>query len=529
MLIDCGDVRRALENDEVIPNFQPLFELRTGRLAGFEVLARWQRPEQGALLPENFVSLAEENGLIGGLMEQVLRKTCVSVALFPKPLALAVNVSPTQLQNLSLPDQIRDAADLAGFPLDRLTVEITESALLNDLDRATTIACRIKDMGCRLALDDFGTGYSSLGHLQALPFDELKIDRSFICSMTSKRESRKIVAAIVGLAHSLGLITVAEGVETEQQADMLLWLGCELGQGWLYGKAISAEEISGLVFAPPRAVPGAFSTPGDGWAVSSLEALPTQRLAQLQAIYDGTPVGLCFLDRDLRYVSLNQRLADMNGSSVSAHMGKTVQEMIPDWFPMLEPFLIRALAGDAVHEVEVSRPLSILGVADFACLLSYQPAWDEADEVIGIAVAVVDITDSKRAKEALRVSDDRQHSTMDSINPMPWIMDAEGNSLHMSSQWVPATELIRKRMPNLGWLEALHPEDLYPTMKIMRKALESGSSIDIEYRVKNFDGDWKWMRSRGSARFNSAGEITRWYGVVEDIDQRKRVSHLILD
>lgn len=138
------------------------------------MLALWQRPEQGPLLLENFVSLAEENGLIGGLMEQVLRKTFVSAALFPVPLALAVNVSPTQLQDLSLPEQIRDAADRVSFPLRRLTVEITESALPNDLGLAKTIVGTIKSMGCRLALDDFGTGYSSLRHLQALPFDELR-------------------------------------------------------------------------------------------------------------------------------------------------------------------------------------------------------------------------------------------------------------------------------------------------------------------------------------------------------------------
>jgi PAS domain S-box-containing protein len=474
MGIDIGAVRRALDNDEYIPFFQPLVELRTGRLAGFEVLARWQHPELGLLLPQDFVSLADEHGLVGRMMGQILRKTFMSASLFPEPLVLAVNVSPTQLQDLSLSNQIRDASDQAGFPLNRLTVEITESALHNHLDRAKTVARSLKEMGCRLALDDFGTGYSSLGHLQALPFDELKIDRSFIDSMTSKRESRKIVAAIVGLGHSLGLITVAEGIETEQQADMLLWLGCELGQGWLYGKPIPAEEIPALVAAAPRSVSGALSSPGDGWAVSSLEALPTQRLAQLQAIYDGAPVGLCFLDRDLRYVSLNQRLADMNGASVAAHMGMTVQEMIPDWFPMLEPYLMRALGGEAVLEVEVSRPLSIPGAADFACLLSYQPAWDEADEVIGISVAVVDITESKRTKEVLRVSDDRLQSTVDSIDSTPWMMDAEGNSLHMSSHWVPATELIRRRMPNLGWLEALHPDDLVSTMKIMKESLRSG-------------------------------------------------------
>jgi hypothetical protein len=145
--------------------------------------------------------------------------------------------------------------------------------------------------------------------------------------MTSKRESRKIVASIVGLAHSLGLVTVAEGIETEQHADILLWLRCELGPGGSMERATGAEGILGLATAPSRGVSGALSNPRDGWAVSSLETLPTQFLARWRRSTRGPPVGLCFLDRDLRYLSLNQRLADINGSSVAAHIGKTVQQM----------------------------------------------------------------------------------------------------------------------------------------------------------------------------------------------------------
>ncbi|WP_263359849.1 EAL domain-containing protein [Acidicapsa ligni] len=522
MALDSLQVRRALENEELEPCFQPLVELRTGRLAGFEVLARWRHPEFGLVLPENFISLADENGLIGDLMEQILRKAFLSASLFPEPLSLAVNASPTQLRDLNLPRQIENLANQARFSLERLTIEVTESALLGNLDRAKAIAVQLKAMGCKLALDDFGTGYSSLGHLQALPFDELKIDRSFVASMTKTRESRKIVAATVGLGHSLGLTTVAEGIETEQQADMLLWLGCEIGQGWLYGKGVPIGEVSAIVEAPPRAISAGLSTPGDGWAVSSLEALPAQHLAQLQAIYDGAPVGLCFLDRDLRYVSLNQRLADMNGASIAAHMGRTVQEMIPESFPALEPYLLRALKGEAVSEVEVTRSPNVPGEENWAALLSYQPALDEADEVIGISVAVSDITEHKRTQEALRARDERDQAATEPTDPKSWIMDSEGNNLHMSSRWVQTTELSRKKMRNLGWLEALHPDDLESTMKIMKEALRSGNPIDIEYRVRNLDGDWKWMRSRGSARLSPTAEIIRWYGAVEEIDESRR-------
>jgi PAS domain S-box-containing protein len=405
MLIDFVDVKSALEREEIVACFQPLVELRAGRLAGFEVLARWQHPELGLVLPENFISLAEDNGLVGLLMQQVLRKAFMSAPVLPEPLVLAVNVSPVQLHDLSLPGQIRELAEAAGFPLERLTIEITESALANNLERAQKIVGELKAMGCRVALDDFGTGYSSLLHLQALPFDELKVDARFVKSMTNTRESRKIVAAIVGLGHSLGLITVAEGVETEEQADMLLRLGCELGQGWLYGRPVTPDRIADIVADGPQPLSTRLSTHVDEGAVSSLEALPAQRLPQLQAIYDGAPVGLCFLDLNLRYVSINRRLADMNGASVEAHLGRTVQEMNPHLFSKYGPYVLRALQGEALAGVEVSRPTA--GGADRATLSSYQPALDEAGEVIGVSVVVMDITEWKRAEEALRESENR--------------------------------------------------------------------------------------------------------------------------
>jgi EAL domain-containing protein (putative c-di-GMP-specific phosphodiesterase class I) len=392
MLTNLIDVRRALESETIVPCFQPIVELRTGRLAGFEVLARWEHPDLGLILPENFISLAEQNGLIGELTRQILHKSFLSVPTLPDPLFLAVNISPVQLHYLSLPRQMRNTAEQYGFPLQQLTVEITESALVNNLERARKIAIELREMGCQLALDDFGTGYSSLRHLQAMPFSKLKIDRSFVESMTYERESRKIVAAVVGLAQSLDMISVAEGVETEEQAVMLHSLGCELGQGWLYGRPLLAESIPDLMVAAPRTLSTELSALAGRMAVSGLDALPALRLAQLQAIYDGAPVGLCFLDKNLRYVSLNQRLAEMNGASVAAHAGRTVKEMIPGLFPIVEPYLRRALNGEAIPKVEIPRPASKPGEADRTILLSYQPVLDEARDVIGISVAVVDVT-----------------------------------------------------------------------------------------------------------------------------------------
>jgi len=527
MQVDLADVRSALDNDALVPCFQPIVALHTGRLAGFEILARWSHPQLGLVLPENFISLADENGLMGLLMQQILRKAFLSVGLIPEPLVLAVNVSPSQLRDVTLPDQICQAAEESGFPLKRLTVEITETGLVDNFERAQTTTSKLKALGCRLSLDDFGTEYSSLRYLQALSFDQLKVDRSFVSAMTNTRESRKIVAAIVGLGRSLGLMTVGEGIETEEQAEMLLWLGCEFGQGWFYGRPLTADRIPDVVAATPRKLATTLSIHGDGWVVSSLEAQPAQRLAQLQAIYDGAPVGLCFLDCNLRYVSLNRRLADMDGNSVAAYMGKNVQEMLPRQFPFFEPYLHRALKGEAILEMEISAPSPKAGEADRTTLLSYQPAFDEAKEVIGVSVSVVDITGRKRTEEALRESEEHLRNIVEHNPEIPWVMDADGKNLDVSSRWTKLTGLSKEDTRNLGWLDALHPEDVQPTLKALRAGMRTELPIDVEYRVKSVGGGWRWVRSRGSPRIESTGRVNRWYGSVEDIQERKQMEEAL--
>ena len=249
MLVNLAEVRHAVECDGIVPCFQPVVDLRTARLTGFEVLTRWRHPTLGLILPKNFIQITEELGIIGILTRQILRKAFRSVAALPPPLSIAVNVSPIQLRFRSLPMQIREAAEQAGLAPDRLIIEITESAILDNEELANTIARELKEMGCRLALDDFGTGYASLRHLLALPFDQLKVDRSFVHEVAYRPESRKIVAAVVGMGQNLGLVTLAEGVETREQQEILINLGCAQGQGWLYGRPVGADQIPGLVAA----------------------------------------------------------------------------------------------------------------------------------------------------------------------------------------------------------------------------------------------------------------------------------------
>jgi PAS domain S-box-containing protein len=249
--------------------------------------------------------------------------------------------------------------------------------------------------------------------------------------------------------------------------------------------------------------------------------MPALRLAQLQAIYDGAPVGLCFLDCKLRYVNLNRRLAEMNGLPVKAHLGRTVKELYPSWFPIFEPYLARALRGEAISGIEFTRPAAQIGQLDWTFLASYQPAWDESDEVIGVSISLLDITASKQASGRFNGGADHESSLRETNPEEPWVMDAEGNDLQASSRWVQTSPLGKDRTRNLRWLEALHPEDLELAIRTMAEALRTGKPIDVEYRVLGLDGDWRWMRSTGSPRYNPTGEISRWYGSVEDIHDRK--------
>ena len=521
MLFPEAQIAHGLENGEFYPVFQPLVETRTGGLVGFETLARWRHPLHGLLMPDRFISSVEECGLINALTCEILAAAFELPELADTALTLSVNLSPPQLLDPGLPSRLEEAASRGGFALDRLVLEITESALLEDLARAQTAAHALKAMHCKLSLDDFGTGYSSLRHLHALPFDEIKIDRSFVTSMTEQRESRKIVASVIGMGQSLRLTTVAEGVETQEQANMLLWLGCDRAQGWLYGRPASAAAVADTV-ASLRGIRHVSPIPNDDLTMS-LEPLPAQRFALLQAVYDGAPVGLCFLDREMRYLSLNRRLAEMNGVPAASHVGRPVTEVIPDVARLVQPLIQRALRGEAISGVEIQKP-PIEGHPGRTLLLSYQPARDEAGEVLGVSVAIMDITERKRAAAALRESEEHYRHMMQLGPHVPWVLNTRGEVTEASSRWEDFTgQPIAEALGN-GWLKMLHPDDAVRTVAAIQTSLATGQPIDIEYRVRRSGGRWHWMRSRGSPRFGPSGKIVCIYGVVEEVHCHRQTS-----
>ena len=242
-----GELRDGIEKGEIRPYYQPVVSLPDRVLIGFEVLARWHHPDHGPLTPDGFITLAEETGLIADLTWSLMRQACTDARSWPPHLQLAINISPLQLQDRHLPERILAILTETGFAPGRLEIEITETALVNDLEAARVALKSLQNFGVRIALDDFGTGYSSLYHLRELQFDKLKIDRSYVSSIPMGTERAKLVDAIIALGSSLGLVTTAEGIETASSVDWLAGQGCTYGQGYLFGKPMDKATTDGLL------------------------------------------------------------------------------------------------------------------------------------------------------------------------------------------------------------------------------------------------------------------------------------------
>jgi diguanylate cyclase (GGDEF)-like protein len=240
-------LKQGIQRGEFVPYYQPQVEIRTGRLRSLEMLARWNHPTDGVVGADVFIPVAEETGLIADLSEQLMRIAFEDAKEWDPAIILSVNISPRQLSDPWLAQKILKLMTEAGFPPERLELEITESGMFENLEIAQSVVASLKNQGIKLALDDFGTGYSSLAHLRALPFDRIKIDRSFVMSLNKNPESWTIVKAIVNLGESLGVPITAEGVESGAIELRLRELNCELGQGWFFGEPLPADETLRLL------------------------------------------------------------------------------------------------------------------------------------------------------------------------------------------------------------------------------------------------------------------------------------------
>jgi diguanylate cyclase len=240
-------LRKAVDRNELVLYYQPKLDVQTNAICGVEALLRWHTTDQGVVLPNSFIPIAEETGLMVPIGEWVLSRACRQLSEWQQagkaPIGMAVNLSAVQFRNQAMVAVFKQIIETSGIDPQLLTLEVTESILLDDIDRKIEMMSRLKDLGLKLSIDDFGTGYSSLNYLLRLPLDELKIDRSFFVSLFKDTKSRSLITYLISLAHNLNLQTVAEGVETEQQLHFLQKEGCDQYQGYLFKPPIPSTEI----------------------------------------------------------------------------------------------------------------------------------------------------------------------------------------------------------------------------------------------------------------------------------------------
>jgi diguanylate cyclase (GGDEF)-like protein/PAS domain S-box-containing protein len=247
------ELRHALDRGELLAYYQPIIDLETRTLRGFEALARWRHPERGLVPPDVFIPVAEETGLVGVIGELMLKEACQQMKIwqdrYPRtpPLGVSVNISTRQLGHAGMVDQVARILRETNLAPGSLTLELTESTLMQNLKAGAGVIRQLHDMAVHVHVDDFGSGYSSLAYLQNLPVDTLKVDRAFVSGMEGKPQQTAIVKAIVSLARNLGMDVIAEGVETDEQADTLLTLRCSTGQGFLFSRPLPAEEAERLI------------------------------------------------------------------------------------------------------------------------------------------------------------------------------------------------------------------------------------------------------------------------------------------
>ena len=237
------DLREALTSEQFDLYFQPLVDLRSGRVTTCEALLRWRHPRRGMVPPSIFIPIAEETGLIIPLGEWALQRACYEAAKWPKSVKVAVNLSPVQFRDRGLALQVVSALAKSGLPAQRLELEVTERLLLEDSDGTLTVMEQLKNLGVSISLDDFGTGYSSLNYLRKFPFQKIKIDQSFIAGLGEERDAQAIIGAVAGLGASLDKTVVAEGIETEEQLKQVKMHGCHEGQGHFFGEPMPADII----------------------------------------------------------------------------------------------------------------------------------------------------------------------------------------------------------------------------------------------------------------------------------------------
>ena len=494
----------AVCHEKIYPAYQPIVCLRTRAIHGLEVLARWHDHDFGAVPPKDFIPIALQASLLPLLTLNLVRRACAEAGTWPGRFCLAFNVPPSLLQDAPAVRLLLEAMAESSFPLDRICIEMTEDELVEDEPAAERAFGYLKSHGIRVALDDFGTGFSSMVRLSRFGFDELKIDGSLIQRLTTDRESRKVVSAIIGLGHSLDVPVVAEWVETEAQADVLRELGCDYAQGWLTGRPMPGDAVAQLLATAPVHAASPASQPMS----------PYLRQHQLSSLYNSAPVGLAFLDLDMRYAAANTQFARMVGRPPCEIVGSHVREVYaPDIAAWIVQASQRILDSGDTSRIEFRFP-----GREETFLVVGSRVTDETAQPIGISVVSIDITDRKRVEEELRAREATYRAVVELGPNVLWVSDAAGTLTYISPvPQEPEGCSMEARMA--AWYARMDESDRVRVRAEWLAAVHTRDTFETRFRLRWFDERWRWVSSRATPR--TAPDGTRsWFGVFTDISRQ---------
>lgn len=506
-------IAEAVCFEYIQPIFQPIVHLRTMRTVGFEVLARWTDAELGQVSPEEFVPAAQAKSLLAIMTYNLIRTACSVASGWPGTFYLAFNVPPSLLQDPQTMDLMSDAVAETGFAFERVRVEMTEAELIEDEAGARGAVQALKARGMKVVLDDFGTGFSSLVRLNEFDFDEIKIDGGFVKKLDVDANSRKIVAAVVGLGHSLEIPVVAEAVETPEQADYLRRLGCEFAQGWLLGRPVPAEAVPEVLSA--HAVTERTRR--------GLHLSPYHRQYQLEALYASAPVGLCFIDMSKRYVAANDAFCRMINKTPEQVVGKAISEVYtPEVSALVENTVEGLLLGGKDDVTELQFP-----GAPETFLVYHHPVADESGSILGLSVVSIDITARKAAEQALRDSERQYRNSVELSPTVMWIAGPDG----VLSQISPMADEPTDRDVNArirAWYARVDPLDRDRVRGEWESWQATGEPFETRFRIEWPQGQWRWVRSRARPQWER-GALAGWFGAFTDITREVQLEQRVLE
>ena len=499
---------KGLQNKNIWPAFQPIVDIYSGNIVSFEVLARWNDSYAGEIPPSVFIPCLENHDLIETFSDHLMSQACKMATNWPEHISLAFNISPLQLAAEKFCQRLEKIASDSCFPINRIELEITESLLFSDDYSAYALLHELDELGVKIGIDDFGTGHSSLARLEAFPFHKLKIDSRFVHNIDSDPAKRRIAAAVIGLGQSLGITTVAEGIETQTEATILRNFGCDLGQGWLYGKGEPYEK------AQLRIRPGsAQSTPPNP---KPLDASPFQQLHQINNIYSQAPVGLCFLDTEFRYVRTNARFADIHALTPLELKGKKIHDILDE--RQLKRAL-KTLTASIHSDKPFEENYKFLG-RDIKII--HSRVLDSGGDFVGFSLFSIDMTEENIIKRQAIEERDYANSILDSLPNVFYHYDQNTRLRRWNKNLETVTGYSDSELFGFDPLNFVPSAEQENLSKAINSVIETGQgSIETDLLIK--DGSTIPYLFTG-IKFDYKGE-KGFVGVGTDISERRAMEH----